>query len=40
MGLSKNTSEAIGEVMEGAAQALEGAMPLKRKGGPEIKSDD
>ena len=39
MGLSKNVSEAIGEVMEGAVQALEGTMPLKRKGGPEIKSD-
>jgi len=37
MGLSNSATEAIGEVMEGAVQALEGTMPLKRKGGPEIK---
>lgn len=37
MGLSESATEAIGEVMEGAVQALEGTMPLKRKGGPEIK---
>jgi len=39
VGLSKNKWEASAQVVVGAAQALEGTMPLKREDSTEVKTN-